>query len=106
MLSLTVACPFCKPVCQHSWETSFSQGGIREWRVWCRVSFRVQIETGRILSQAAPWFFCPEVSGQVPVSRSVGLLVLTVLLALLGVLFSPGSGICVWNTVAQDQLPV
>jgi hypothetical protein len=29
-----------------------------------------QIETGRLLFQAAPWFLCPEASGQVLLSRS------------------------------------
>jgi hypothetical protein len=33
----------------------------------------VQRKTGRILSQAAPLFLCPEVSGQVPLIRSGGL---------------------------------
>jgi hypothetical protein len=30
-------------------------------------------ETGRILSQAAPWFLCPEGSRQIPLSSSGGL---------------------------------
>jgi hypothetical protein len=41
--------------------------------LWHRVSSKVQTETGRILSQAAAWFLCPEGLGWVPWSRSDGL---------------------------------
>jgi hypothetical protein len=32
----------------------------------------VMIETGRLLSQVAPWFLCPEGSGRVPLNSSGG----------------------------------
>ena len=48
-------------------------GGICVWRTVARDQLWMQMETRRILSQAAPWILCPEGSGLVPLSRSGGL---------------------------------
>ena len=47
--------------------------GIWVWRVVAQSQLWVQTETGRILSQSAPHFLCPEGSGQVPLRVSDGL---------------------------------
>ena len=44
--------------------------GIGVWRAVAQDQLWVQMETGRVLSQAAPQFLCPEGSGQVPLSIS------------------------------------
>ena len=108
LLSLSVAYPYWKPVCQYSWETSslLEEFGYRE--MWYRVSFRVQTETWRILFPAVPWFLCPDGSGMVPLGPWIWIEVmvlpmLTAMSALLGDELSPGS-IWVCSVVAQDQL--
>jgi hypothetical protein len=50
-----------------------SLGGIWVWRAVAQGQVWPQMETGRILSHAAPWFLCPEGSQWVPLSRNVGL---------------------------------
>jgi hypothetical protein len=68
----------------------------------------MQIETGRILSQAIPWFMCPMALGGSLLGIRGEVLVFPVFTgvsALLGDQFFPG-GISVWRAVAQDQLPV
>ena len=50
-----------------------SPGSIWVWRTVAQSQFWAQTETGRILSQATPWFLCPEGSRQVPQIRSGGL---------------------------------
>ena len=42
MLSLTVACPSCKPVCQYSWETSSLWEEFGYGELWHRVTSGVQ----------------------------------------------------------------
>ena len=66
LLTLTVACPSCKPVCQQSWETSSLQEVFGYGQLWLRVSSRAQKETKRILTLAVPWFLCPDGSVWVP----------------------------------------
>ena len=98
MLSLTVACPSCKPVCQYSWETSSLQEELGYGELWHRVSSGVQTETRKILSLAVPWFLCPYVPGLAPLGPGIWakvlvLPVLTHVLALLGdQLFPSGFG--------------
>jgi hypothetical protein len=53
-----------------------SSGGIWVWRAVEQGQLQVQVETGRILFQAALQFLCPEGSGWVPQSRSGGLTLL------------------------------
>jgi hypothetical protein len=65
LLSLTVACPSCNPVCQYYWETSFLWKEFRYGERWYWVSSGMQMEIGRILSLAVPWFLCPDGSGWV-----------------------------------------
>ena len=108
LLSLTVACPYCKPVCQYSWETSSLQEEFGYGELLHRVSSRVKIETGRILSTAVPWFLCHNGFGQVLLwpgilAEVVVSPVLTGVSALLGEQIYSGS-IWVWSIVAQDQL--
>lgn len=64
---------WCSQVCQNSWETISLPGSISVWSAVAQDQLWVQMETGRILSQAAPPLLSPEVSGWVPQSRSVGL---------------------------------
>jgi hypothetical protein len=40
LLSLTMAHPSCKPVCQHSWETSSPLGGIWAWKAVVQCQLR------------------------------------------------------------------
>ena len=108
LLSLTVTCPFCKPVCQYSWETSslWEEFGCGE--LWHRISSRVLMETGKILSLALSYFLCPDSSGWLPLLPGVWtevkvLPVFTCVSALLWNQLSPRR-ICVWRAVAQDQL--
>ena len=49
LLSLTVACASCKPMCQYSWETSALCEEFVYGELWHKVSSRLQTETGRIL---------------------------------------------------------
>lgn len=84
-------------MCQHSWETSSLWSLFGYGPVWHRFSSPMQMETRKILSQAAPWFLCTEVSGQVPLISSGGLTQAH------RHVHTPGR-IWVWNTVAQDQL--
>ena len=58
-----------------------------------------QMETGQLLSQAAPWFLCPEDFGWDPLSSSVVLPALTGLSELLGDSLPPGA-VWVWKTLS------
>ena len=62
-----------------------------------------QMETGGLLSWAAPGFLCPEGSGWVPLSSSGGPTCTHRLSARLGSLL-PSSTIWVWSPVAEDWL--
>ena len=62
-----------------------------------------QMETRRILSQAAPLFLCPESSRWVPWSRSGGFIYAHRGVSTLEDQLSPSS-IWVWRAVSQDQL--
>ena len=99
-LSLTMAFPSCKPVCQYS-----CVSGIWLQRSMSQGQLLAQMETRRVLSQAAPWFLRPDDSRQVPWSRSCGLPVFTGKSAVPRAQLSPSS-IWVWSTVEQDQLPM
>jgi hypothetical protein len=70
LLSLTVACPSYKPVCQPSWETNPFWAELGYGELWHRVSSRVQTETRWILFLAFPRFLCPDGPRWVPQSRS------------------------------------
>jgi hypothetical protein len=103
LLSLTVACPSCKPVCQ----TSSLQVEFVYKELWRRVISRVQTETRRILSPAVPWFLCHVGPGRVPLgpgiwAEVVVIPVLTGVSALLGDQLFP-KGIWVWSPVAPAQ---
>ena len=50
-----------------------SPGGIWVWSAEAQDQLQAQMETGSILTQAAPQFLCPESSRWVPLSRSGGL---------------------------------
>ena len=81
--------PSYKPMCQHSWETSFPWEEFGYGELWHRVSSGVQMETWRILSPVIPWFLYPEGSGWALLgpgiwAEMVGLLVLPSVSALLG----------------------
>ena len=64
LLSLTLACPSFKSVCQHSWETSSLWEEFGYGDLWLRVCSRAQQEIGRILSLAVPRFLCHEALGE------------------------------------------
>jgi hypothetical protein len=55
-----------KPVYQYSWEISSFLDDFGYGELGHRVSSRVQMETGRVLSQGIPWCLCPDDSGLVP----------------------------------------
>ena len=76
----------CSQMCQHSWE---SCSCVWVWSAVAQDLLLLQTETGRILSQAATHFLCPEGSRLVLGAEVVVLLVLTGLSALLGDQLSP-----------------
>ena len=84
MLSLTVACPSCKPVCYYSWETISLWDEFGYGELWHGVSSLVHKETRRILSLAVSWFLCPDGSGQVPLARNLSQVAVYIALAVLG----------------------
>jgi hypothetical protein len=45
LLSLTVACASCKPMCQYSWETSSFLDEFGYGELWHKISSGVQMET-------------------------------------------------------------
>jgi hypothetical protein len=103
MLSFTMACSSCKPVCQHSWETSSLPVGFGYGELWHRVISRHRWK---------PEVSCPRLLLGSCVLKALGrslganvvfLPVLSGVSALLGDQLSPGQ-IWVWRTVAQGQL--
>lgn len=107
LLSLTVACPSCKPVHQYSRENSSLWEKFGYGELWHRISSGVQMETGRILSPAVSWFLCLDGSGRAPLrpgiwTEVVVLPVLTSVYTLLRDQFFPGS-IQVCRAVALGQ---
>ena len=60
LLSLTVAFPSCKLLCQYSWEISSLWEKFGHEELWYRVSSGLQTEIRWILSPAVPWFLCPD----------------------------------------------
>jgi hypothetical protein len=102
LLSLTVACPSRKPVCQYSWETT-SQEAFGYGELWHRVNSRCRQKTEGS---------CPRLLLSSCVLRDPGgslraeMVILTVctgMPALLGDQLFPG-GIWVWSAMALDQL--
>jgi hypothetical protein len=56
---------WCSQVCRHSWETVSVLAAFIDVALWQRICSLCKQETGRLLSQAAPQFQCPEGSGAV-----------------------------------------
>ena len=70
LLSRSVSCSSCKPVCQYSGVTRYILEEFGYGELWHRVSSRVQMETRRILSWTVPQFLCPDGSGQVHLGQA------------------------------------
>ena len=84
-----------------SWETSSLREEFGYEELLHSISSGLQMETGRILSQALPWFLCPDGSVRVPLGSGIlaevmALPVLTGEFTLLGGYLSP-DGICIWK---------